>query len=365
MSERAIVVGGGVIGAAIAHELLSRHIQCTVFDKGNFFGEASTAAAGMLCPSAEIFDGVEYPEIFQASGERYPYWVAELEEESGISVHHRSEGMFRMIMSSAQAQIAKHRVDHQRSQWIPADDVRQAVPGLSPTVSGAIFFPKDAQVHPVHLGRALKKALMKKGCRIKEGVTVHSLLSKSGRVTGVMSSEGPCEADIVVVAAGAWSQTLLATVGAEVPIIPVKGEMLAVRALDVSLPSMIQGPQGMVLPRQDGTFSLGVTMEQVGYDKRRTVKAMTSIFEKVIDWYPALAHAEFATSWAGLRPMSADRNPVIGPIAGIDNLFVATGHYSVGILLAPVTATLIGEMIFQRETLAVSDARMLAPSRFS
>jgi glycine oxidase len=331
---RAAIVGGGVIGSAIALALAEAGFTCRVFDAGGP-GQASRAAAGMLCPDAELFDGAPEPNLFRTAKSLLLPWIDRVEDASGVSVEFQRHGLLRLLGDADQASCARGVLQRGLAQavWLSAEDVVRLEPALPRPAHGAILFPDDGQLHVKALERALERALARAGTARADHLPVVELVSEGGRVTGVRTGEGIWESDWTVVAAGAWSQGLLTPLGVTARVSPVKGQMYAVRAPGLRLAHMVQGPGGVVLPRLDGTITVGVTHEFLGYDPYPTADGVAAIAGPAIDMVPGLRHARFVTTWAGLRPMTPDRKPVIGLVGGIEGLALAYGHYTVGILL--------------------------------
>lgn len=363
--DRAVVVGGGIIGGAVALALLQRGFAVTVVDRGVFGGEASRAAAGMLCPGAEILDAEGPTEIFTESLNLYRSWVAEIEAISGLATQYQATGMLRLVFSDAEEDSVRKRLATRKvpGQWLTADQARGLEPWLGDNLKGAICFDHDAEVHPVALLRALKTAIIRLGGTILEGVSVHGFLQQGLQVQGVRTTTGTLGSDIAIVAAGAWSTALLADLEVNVPVTPVKGQMLAVSLPKIPVQHVIQGPGGMILPRRDGSLHVGVTIEPMGYDQRPTARAIHDIYQAAAVWAPWLAEAEFRASWAGLRPASPDRRPYIGTLASWSGVAVATGHYGVGIFLAPITGRLIADIVTGQPSL-LTDIEPYRPERY-
>lgn len=343
--RRAAVVGAGVIGAAIAWELAQRDWAVTVLDHGPFGREASAAAAGMLCPGAEVWDRTEGRELFAQAGRVHGAWTARLEEETGISVHVWDTGLIRLFGTPDAGRKARDAVAAAPGslplvpRLLDGGDLRRLEPDLTGDVSGALLFESDRQLEPVRLLKALERATLRTGVEIRTSVPVLGIRSASGRVLGVRTVEGDLDADAVFLAAGAWSAALAAP-WVHMPIRPLKGQMISVRAPDVRLRHMVQGGGG-VIPRLDGSFTLGATLEEAGYDQRPTVRAIRDVYEGAARTVPALAEATFIETWTGLRPGTPDTLPYLGDVPGIEGLYIATGHSTVGILLAPLTASLV------------------------
>lgn len=363
-TETVIIVGGGIIGGSIALELANQGYQCTVYDKGNFFQEATTASAGMLCPQAEMFDSPEHRNLFQEAGRVHQPWIDRLEEMSGITVQKQTTGMLRVALSEEKKTSLHYRssMTEAPGEWLSPQAVHALEPDVSEDNRGGVFFPEDGQLHPVHLAKSLYHALLQAGVILKPHQPVNRLLTDQQRVTGVRTSAGDAHADYMIVAAGAWSASLFADIGIHLPVFPIKGQMCAVRCPSAMIRHVVQGEHGIIIPREDGTLAIGVTHEKVGYEQTPDIQSISDIQRNIIKDVPSLKKASFIKTWAGLRPGLEKAHPVIGAPSGWEGIYAATGHYSVGILLAPLTAILIKEMIMG-ESLSI-DNHWYHPDRY-
>ena len=341
-----VVVGGGVIGGAVALAFLDRGWRVVVVDKGAFGQEASAAAGGMLCPGAEVWDRAAHAEIFAASGALHRPWTESLEARTGIAVRYIPSGLLRLAGSEAEAEALRRDAAARetpypalRPLYLDREAVRAEAPAVAEDTAGGLLFASDAQLEPACLLRALRLALARAGGRLLEGVSALSLIEHGGRIAGVGTVAGAILGDLTVVAAGAWSTALLGP-WLEMPVVPHKGQRFSVRAEGVTLRPML-GPQSLVLPRPGGVFVLGATVERVGFDKTPTARAIGDLFAASAAAVPALAGAAFGATWAGLRPATPDEMPYLGAVPGLMGVLVATGHFTYGIFLAPLTARIV------------------------
>ena len=343
----ALIIGGGVMGSAIALELIKAGIQPTILEKGQFFSEASSASAGMICPHAVEFDDQVPKDILRETVAIYSDWLKEIEDVSGIPVQFVQEGMLRIVLSEKEQDQVKKKISSRPHgvQWVDHELLRGLEKDVTEHNFGAVYFPYEGQLNPAFLSKSLNKALVLQGCEIREGVHVLSLIEKQGNIVGVHTTSGDYYADVTIVAAGAWSTSLVSPFGLELTVIPEKGQMANLYTPQTTIKRIIQGPDGIIVPRQNGTITIGATHENAGYDKHPTVSGQTEIYHHNSKLVPGLSQARIRKTWAGLRPRTPDGLPYIGKIPGVDCLFAATGHYGVGILLAPLTGKLIGEEI--------------------
>ncbi|MGG2201303.1 MULTISPECIES: glycine oxidase ThiO [Paenibacillus] len=364
----AIIVGGGVIGAAIAYELGKAGFACTLLDKGGWSQEASTAAAGMLGAQVEIHQPGPFYELCRASQQLYRPWAEELEALTGITPQYIPEGIVRAALTEEDETELRSRLTWMSdARWMSPEEMLQLESELTPAVRGGLLLHADHQVHPVWLARTLRAALVRQGCRIREWTPVTRLLtdSGSGRVNGVHTPEGGLTADFVVLAAGAWSSSLTEPLGLTLPMFPVKGQCLSVRTEAPLIRSTVFTKGCYIVPKNDGSYIIGATQEQVGFDKRATTRVIADLYDKAAALLPRIAEAEFVSTWAGLRPGTEDELPFLGAWDGAPGLLLATGHYRNGILLAPVTGKLIAQLVQDRPTevdlTPYSPARVAAP----
>lgn len=343
----ALIVGGGLIGCAIAYELGKAGYRCTVLDKGPLLQEASTAAAGMLGAQVELHHPGPFYAFCRYSLSLYRAWTEELERISGVSVEYRDEGILRAAFTEADELELRGRLSWmQDARWLDRDELLAAEPELSPDVRGGLQLPADHQLHPRRLAQALKAALVRQGCELRENTPVFELTraSGNGRVTGVRTAEGTLDASLVVLSAGAWSPGLADAIGLRLPIFPVKGQCISLRP-SAPISRFTLFTQGCyIVPKEDGTCLVGATQVEAGFDKRATAAAVGELHARAARLLPALADAELADTWAGLRPGTRDGLPFLGWCPDAPGLMIATGHYRNGILLAPATGRIVREL---------------------
>lgn len=359
-----LIIGGGVIGSSIALEMTKRGVDTTILEKGALLSEASTASAGMICPQAVMFDS-EFPnDVVRETKAIYEKWIEELESISNIPVQFVKKGMIRGIFEETDVEKVKEvlTTGYDSVDWVDPEEIQKIEPTMTPDNLGGICFHNDGHLHPIYLAKSLYVALKRTGCLIKQWLPALNLITKGDQVVGAKTSEGDFFADYTIIAAGAWSSALVPKKGAHLPMFPVKGQMIAVRLKDISVDKIVQGPNSMIIPRLDGTLTVGTTHEKVGYDKTHRVLGISQIFESAIKLIPQLKETEFLKTWSGLRPGTPDGLPYIGKIQGLKGLVVAAGHYGVGILLAPVTAKIIHQII--QGDIPRVDINQFSPERF-
>ena len=360
-SPDAVVVGGGVIGLAIAWRAALAGMAVTVVDEAPGRG-ASWAAAGMLAPVTEVHYG-ERPllSLNLAAAARWPAFAAEVEEASGLPVGYRPGGTLAVARDADDNAALEDLYQFQlrcglEVERLRSRECRQLEPGLAPSIRGGILAAGDHQVDNRALVEALLVACQRAGVRMVRG-RVAELAVQADRVTGVLLAGGgpvPSPADgetlaagVVVLAAGCWSGGLRGLAAEALPPVrPVKGQLLYLRGpADQPLCSRnVRGLEVYVVPRTDGRVVVGATIEEQGFDTTVTAGAVHDLLRAALELLPDVAELELAETVVGLRPGSPDNAPMLGP-AGPDGLVVATGHYRNGILLTPVTADAIAELL--------------------
>lgn len=344
-----VVVGGGVIGCALAAELARRGQSVVVVERSEPGGEASSAAAGMLSPQADVAGPSALFDLALESRELYARWAPALLEETGIDVGYRRTGLYRCAFSDegpAASDFEWQRERGLRVETRDRDGVRGELEGrLSSSVTRALFFPDEAVVHPRRLARAVWLSAERRGARVLSDTPVRRLLLEGGLCVGVETDGGRIPAGAVVNAAGAWAASVFGGVAA-VPVSPVRGQIVEVRLAGRPLSAVVSSEDAYVVPRPDGTALIGSTSEHVGFRKEVTAGAVQTLLQAAARLLPSLSTARFETAWSGLRPGTSDDLPILGA-SSVRGLFFATGHYRNGILLAPVTARRMADLLVE------------------
>jgi glycine oxidase len=349
----AVIVGGGVVGLALARSLArSSFGRIVLVERGGLGAEASHAAGGMLAAQAECDRADPFLELACAGRDLYPALSESLLEETGINIELERTGTLYLSFTEEDERETAHRYNWQSGsglqvERLTGDEARSIEPCVSSEVESALRFPLDWQVENRRLVAALASSAARLGVHLLTGTNVESLLVEHGRVAGVETARGRILAPVVVVAGGAWASSLM-TEAESAPAIrvePVRGQMLCFDARPPLARHVIYSPRGYLVPRMDGRLLAGSTTERAGFDKRVTAAGAHTILTNALEIAPALARLPLVDAWSGLRPKIVDDLPVLGASAQTRGLFYAVGHYRNGILLAPITAELVTEEI--------------------
>jgi glycine oxidase len=360
-----IVGGGGVIGCATAYYLAREGVDVTVLERGDVSAEASGAAAGIL---ATLSDHGEHPPFFDRLVEDSLRLFDELLPvlaEAGVDVRHRSAGLLEPAVGEAEIAALEARFRHKSghgARWVDGTQARSLEPGLSPKTRAAILTPDIRYLDPQRLTQAFAAAVRRAGVTIREHEAVTRFLRRGDRLCGVRTTNATYEADEIVIAGGPWTAALAGKLGANIPVRPVRGQMMSLEGPPAPLRHIVFGSRAFALPREDGQTYVGATVEEAGYRKHTTASGLRSLRAGAAAIVPSLAQAKVRRAWAGLRPATPDGLPVLGRLPGWRNAWVSGGHFRTGILLSPVSGRLLAQAIVA----GVEDAlpRELTPGRF-
>jgi glycine oxidase len=357
-----IVVGGGLIGLTVAWRAAQRGLDVLVLERDACAHGASHAAAGMLAPIAEVDFGAAGESLLTLGLESAAAWPAfadELAAVTGEPSRLRTGGTLILARDRDEAQALERELAHRERLGLPvervlASDARRLEPALVPSLRMALRLPTEASIDPRWVCDSLLVAIRAAGVQLREGTAVASLVREAGTVRGVELESGErIAAEHVVLAAGAWASAL-----ASVPVRPVKGQIMLLRDPQGEglVTHTLRFEHGYLVPRADGLYALGASAEERGFDLTITARPLYELLRDASELVPGLLDLEVAEITAGLRPGSPDNLPLIG--ANEDGLILACGHYRNGVLLAPLTATIVLEAIAGREP-----PEVVAPAR--
>jgi glycine oxidase len=360
-----VVIGAGVAGLSIGWRLAQTGAQVTILERAQPGRGATWASAGMIAATAEIEQGETPLATFaRHSVALWPHFAREIEEGSGVEIGYRVDGTLIVARSVDEAAELQARAKGSAAlEFLPQYAARSLEPLFAEDIEGALFNPGEAQVDNRVLGRALAVAFQRAGGVLQMNEAVVRVEMENGRARGARTPFAVYRADAFVLAAGAWSGRIEGIPGEALPaIVPVKGEMIALTPKTDALPKhMIWGNEVYLVPRHDRLL-VGATVTLEGFDTGISDAAARWLYGHSCALMPALAQWEMVDHWAGLRPGSPDDLPLIGPSA-VEGLFVASGQFRNGILLAPAIAEAVREIVLDgrvSDALAAFDPRRFA-----
>jgi len=371
MRPDVIIVGGGLMGCSVAYWLAKDGAEVVVLERSVPGAEASSAAAGILGPTVESFEDALALQLGRRSRELHAELADELDELFGVDIGFRRCGVVKLAFDEAElaeldsqaSSLGVHGIRCER--WSPEELVR-AEPAANPEALGALSIAEDAQVEPKKLLSAVALGAENAGAHFRSGSTVRAVLVEEGRVRGVELAGESLLADRVVVAAGSWTTLIPGLPIDSETIFPVRGQMVATHTRPPIFRRVVFGAGGYVVTRPDGRVLCGSTMERVGFERGITFGGIADVIDKATRIAPGLRLAAVEEHWSSFRPGTPDGLPLVGE-TGIEGLFLASGHYRNGILLAPLTAQLIADAIrgqgHSREAEALSPRRFEEPSQ--
>jgi glycine oxidase len=360
MKHDVIVIGGGVIGLSIAREL-SGWKSVLLLDRGPTGQGTSRAAAGMLTPLSEADDQGPFFQLCLASHRLYDRFVEDLQSETGLDAGYSTAGLLCVASADDSAEVLCRRYDWQNKagfdvELLSVDAVHQMEPLLTAPIRAAVFMPGDRSISPRRLVNVLRESCFKRGVEIRTGLNVDGVGANQVRVGGTT-----LEADHIVIASGVWSADL-SGLDPKIPVFPRKGQILSLRMPAGAFRRMIRWESSYFVPRTSGELVVGATNEDSGFDLSNTPAGIGRLLLDVQEISSHAGNYPITEMWTGLRPATPDGLPVLGPSA-IPGVLYATGHYRNGILLAPITAAIVGDLIqSRRPRWSIDEYR---PSRFA
>ena len=343
------VIGGGVIGLLSAYGLAASGVSVVLLDRQQVGAESSWAGGGIVSPLYPWRYSAAVTALAHWSQDFYPHLGEQLLAETGIDPEVYVTGLYWLDLEDEAEALEWARRERRPLRQVDMAAVQQAVPALARGFSRSVQMEDVANVRNPHLVKALRAALLKlPNVTLREQCAVTGFIREAGRVRGVRTAQGDIHADRVVVAAGAWSGELLKGLGIELPVEPVKGQMILYKCAEDFLPSMVLAKGRYAIPRRDGHILVGSTLERAGFDKTPTEPALASLRSSAEALLPALANAEVVGHWAGLRPGSPEGVPFIGPVPQHEGLWLNCGHYRNGLVLAPASCQLLADLLLER-----------------
>ncbi|HEX5340466.1 MAG TPA: glycine oxidase ThiO [Gammaproteobacteria bacterium] len=343
-----IVVGAGIMGMLTARELARAGLSVLLMERGQAGREASRAAAGILSPLYPWQASAPVAALAKWSQDYYPVLADDLRRASGIDPEWTASGLLCFAPEEEAAARSWASSSGTAVDVLSAEAVHRQEPSLASGARPAVFVPGIAQINISKLMRALRETVLNEGIPLREHMQVTSLLKGDGRILGVRTATGDFYADHVVLCCGAWSGELATVIGVELPVQPVRGQIV-----------QFEGPPGLVsrilcerhyylLARRSGQILVGSTREHVGFDKGVTSAALEELTRVAWELLPLLKGARPQRQWSGLRPGSSRDIPYIGPCPGMPGLHFNAGHFGNGIAQAPAAARLAADLVLAR-----------------
>lgn len=353
------IIGGGVIGCSIAYQLSKSGIRVSIIEREEIAAEASSAAAGLLAPAGVLTGPRAVADLFLASWSITPELMEEIEAVSGVGVEYHHTGSLHVVTEADDRSHLNRYAEAWQARgaeatWITGTEVQRYEPLLNPTIDAALSIPHAASIRPRLVTRAYAEAARKSGATIYEHTRVTGFQQSANRVTGVQTTRGETiECQSVVIAAGAWSAHIGDWLGLSIPVVPARGQILALKQLSTPLKHTIFGEGLYLVPKPDNTIYAGATVEQVGFDKSNTAGGIAWLLSSAIKLIPELEYAALERIWSGLRPWSRDSYPILGRAPGWENVILATGHGPAGFELSAITGQTIASLIARGHTPAL------------
>ncbi len=346
-----LVIGGGVVGLSIAYEMAGRGRRVRLIDASQPGREASWAGAGILPPAgAENADPLE--QLAALSNHVHARWSEELRAETGIDNGFRRTGAIYVARDTATAQQLELLASFARTRNIVAqrlatDELAEIEPALRPSgqLHSAYFVPAECQIrNPRHL-KALLAGCARRGVEITPGARAEDFDVGSGSVRAVVTGAGRFAADQVCITTGAWSRSLAARLDVELAIKPVRGQIALLSLARPLVSHIINEGSRYLVPRPDGRLLVGSTEEDAGFDRSTTAQGIGGLLQFALALVPELANVPLERTWAGLRPSTEDGLPYLGRVPGLDNAFMAAGHFRGGLQLSTGTAMVLSALL--------------------
>lgn len=345
---RIIIIGGGIIGLLTARELALAGQKVTVVDQSAIGTEASWAGGGILSPLYPW----RYPDpvnrLAHWSQQHYPRLAQALARESGLDPEWTPSGLLVLDQTEHDEASAWAAAYGLPCESLNAQECAQLEPGLHCPGPRALWFPSLAQIRNPRLVKSLAASCQRHGVDLQASTRVTGVTLRGAQVTRVETESGSLDADKVVIASGAWSARLVSSLGMELPVRPVRGQMILYRAQpgQVRHINLYQGHY--LIPRLDGRVLVGSTLEEVEFDKSTTESAREALAQFAVSLFPFLAEVPIETQWAGLRPGSPTGIPYICQIPGLSGLYLNTGHFRNGVVLGLASAHLLTDLVLER-----------------
>jgi glycine oxidase len=346
----AVIVGAGVVGATIAWELAATGVRVTILEARTPAEGATRASAGVLCPYIEGHPASPLRDLGRESLDMYDEFIARLRSDSGRDLIYERTGTLEVALTTEQAErlaeasaaLWKEGVE---ARWVPPAVIPDLEPNVTSDAAGGLLIPIHGYAGVTSLTMAAIAAAERRGATLVAGTGAIAVRPAQGGRVSVSTARQTWEADVVVMAAGSWSSGIRVDGADPIPVKPIRGQLLQLASTAGVFTRPIWGDAGYLVPWPDGTVLVGATVEDVGFDESNTEEARRSLLEMATALVPALQKAEMVDARAGLRPKGPDDLPLVGRSRVVPGLIYATAHYRNGVLLAPLTARLVRQLV--------------------
>ncbi len=365
---KAVIIGGGIIGASIAWRLGLDGVVATVLERGRLGQEASWAAAGLIGPQAEAHEPGPFFDLCVRGKHAFDAIIERLIHESGVDPEYDSHGVIYAAFTGEQRAELTERARWQRAAGASVEELTSAqARGLEPALSAEIIYalhmPTNRRVENRKLTQAYINAAVKAGATFHEGERVEAIVGAGTRATGVCTAAGVLhEADVIVNAAGAWAGEIRGLEADAIHFRPVRGQVVCFETRPGLIGRSLFSADGILVPRRDGRLLAGSVFEEAGFNKSVTLDGLERITRAVHTMVPSLDAIPFREAWAGLRPATDDLMPVIGRSPALANVLYAAGHFRSGILLSALTGEAIADLVGGRQP--PPEIACCSPARF-
>lgn len=349
-----IVVGGGVIGSAIAFYLSEQDKKVLIIEKDKLASKASSAAAGMIGAQSEFEQDSPLFRLARKSREMFPELAQRLQNLSGINIEYVKNGILKLAITDEDVAAYQSMISIQKKlgenvAWMTQSELSSQEPVLSQNIKGAMYIPNDGNVSAFEFSTALAHSAVTLGATILEDTEVYDFIKEKNKVIGVKTEQDAFYAEETIVAGGAWSEQLTSQTGISLNTYPVKGECFSVTTKSSLIKRTIYTKNCYIVPKSGHRLLIGATENPDTFDDTVSLKGLSELMDAAMKIIPELKNTQWEKAWAGIRPQTRDELPYLGRHPLYQGLSIATGHYRNGILLAPITGKLMAELIDGRD----------------
>ena len=345
-----VIVGGGIIGCAIAYFLRKAQVNVILLERGEIGGQASGAAAGLLAPLGPLSGPGSFADLVLTGFSSLISLVPELEDNSGIHMEYEQTGALRTVRNPKRVAHLKKRFDSWQPlglqlYWLSGEEARQREPLLNPDICAAIYAPEESQIQASSVVQAFARAAQRMGASISPYQEINHIFTHDAKIIGVSTVQGKRIAcNQLIIASGAWASHCSTLLNVTLPIHPLHGQLLSLPQTLPLLKHIVFGEAAYLTPRGN-TILVGATKEEMGFDLTVTEQGTAWLYETATRLIPMLTESKIQATWAGLRPKTPDSRPILGFLAPWENVLIAAGHNSVGIILSAITGQCMAEMV--------------------